>query len=136
MRKLREPDLPKTLLITDPNTLKYAEALNRELDGFRREINRFVGKAVINSPTEDVTLTAEDDIVLANGTFTVTVPLALDTKGRVYYIKNIGTGTITVSGSNSETIDGETTVDMATQYDVIAITSDNTEWWIITRYIQ
>lgn len=131
MRNLRQPDLPDTHLITDPETLKYAKALNVELDGFRREINKYVGKVVTTSLTAATTLTASDDVVLASGTFTITLPIVASTAGKTYFIKNIGTGTITIDGASTETIDGETTITLSSQYDFVVITSDGSEWHII-----
>ncbi len=77
------------------------------------------------------TLTASDVVVLADGTFTLTLPTAVGIAGKMYYIKNIGTGVITVDGDGSETIDGGATAVLTDQYTAITIISDNTEWWIL-----
>ncbi len=51
--------------------------------------------------------------------------------GRRLVIKNVGTGTITVDGSGSQTIDGATTKVLSSQYDVVELVSDGANWHII-----
>jgi hypothetical protein len=63
-------------------------------------------------------------------TFTVTLPTAVDIQGRIYNIKNSGTGTITVDGDGTETIDGALTQTLS-QYDGITVQSTNAGWIII-----
>jgi len=56
------------------------------------------------------------------GTFTVTLPAsASGDAGKEIRIKNMGTGTITVDGNASETIDDQTTIDLDTQYSSITL---------------
>ena len=43
-----------------------------------------------------------------SGTFTVTLPTAVGKAGRVYIIKNSGSGVTTVGTTSSQTIDGVT----------------------------
>jgi len=63
-------------------------------------------------------------------TFTVTLPTAVGIEGRVYSIKNTGTGTITVDGNAAETIDGALT-QLLSQWDNLKIMSNNANWIII-----
>ena len=62
--------------------------------------------------------------------FTVTLPTAVGISGRIYIIKNSGTGTITVDGNASETIDGAATVAL-TQYQKATIQSNGANWIVI-----
>jgi len=56
------------------------------------------------------------------GTFTVTLPAsASGDAGKEIRIKNMGTGTITVDGNASETIDGQTTIALDVQYSSITL---------------
>jgi hypothetical protein len=64
--------------------------------------------------------------------FTVSLPTAVGISGREYYIKNSGTGTITVDANGSENIDGASTVTLA-QYEAIGIVSNGANWIIISR---
>jgi hypothetical protein len=130
MRNLQSPHLPETKFLTDPNTLEYAKALNVELDNLRRDLNRYVSRVVLSSITEATTLDANDEVVLCSGTFTVTLPPVASSEGKLYFIKNIGSGTITIDGNESETID-EATTKVLYQYESKQAVSDGTEWWII-----
>jgi hypothetical protein len=84
----------------------------------------------VTTQTTTYTATSTDTVILCNGTFTVTLPAAASSIGKIYVIKNIGTGIITVDGSASETIDDETT-QILHSYSCMDIVCDGTEWWII-----
>lgn len=130
MREVLISNLPDTRSLTDPATLEYGRLLNVELDNFNRNLNRYASKPVVSTATEARTLTADDELVLCSGTFTLTLPPAVSSEGKPYHIKNIGTGVITVDGDGSETIDKATTIKLI-QHEVIWIVSDATEWWIL-----
>lgn len=70
-----------------------------------------------------------DWMILCNGTFTVTLTNANAAAGQAYRIKNIGTGSITVSPSSGN-IDGAASTTLASQYTSIDVTFDGTNWWI------
>jgi len=80
--------------------------------------------------TSGYTVVAADVAILCSGTFTVTLPTAVGITGKNYYIKNIGSGTITVEGDGIETIDEALTVSLI-QHETINVVSDNSEWWIL-----
>lgn len=83
--------------------------------------------------TANYVLTANDYCInCTSGTFTVTLPPAATAgAGRVYVVKNSGTGSITVDGDGAETIDGAATYLIATQYASITLISTGTGWIII-----
>lgn len=85
----------------------------------------------ITSETSTYTALRTDHTILCNGTFTVTLPTASTVKNIMYNIKNIGTGTITVDGAGSETIDGGTTAVLSSQFACITVQSDGSNWHII-----
>ena len=85
----------------------------------------------IVTKTGAYTLTSDDVVVLANGTFTLTLPTAVGISGKMYDIKNIGTGTVTVDGDGTETIDDGLTAVMSVRYEAITIISDGSNWNII-----
>ena len=90
--------------------------------------------ANLTSQTGTYTALTSDHTILCgsgNETFTVTLPAASGVSGIIYNIKNIGTGTITVDGADSETIDGATTQVISTQYDSITIQCDGSNWHIL-----
>ena len=69
------------------------------------------------------------DIVLMNGTYTVTLngsPSAND----IVNIKNIGTGTVTIAG-NGNTIDGDANIYLYSQYESVCLVSDGSNWFMI-----
>lgn len=62
----------------------------------------------VRTVTSTAVMTTSDYLLRCNGTFNVTLPSTTGS-GRPYYIKNIGTGTITVVPSGSgDLIDGQT----------------------------
>lgn len=85
--------------------------------------------AAIATKTGAYTMTALDGVILANGTFTVTLP-PVSSSGIRYTVKNIGTGTVTVSPA-SGTIDGAASKSLAVQYATVDVVSDGTNWFTV-----
>lgn len=79
------------------------------------------------------TITGTDWMVdCTANTFTITLPSASTVgAGKQFVVKNSGTGTITVDGNGSETIDGGLTAVLSTQYESITIVSDGSNYKII-----
>ena len=50
--------------------------------------------------------------------------------GKVYYIKTTTADTITINTTSSQTIDGELSVEIATQYAALMLISDGSNWYI------
>ncbi len=76
-------------------------------------------------------LTASDyQIECTANSFTLTLPTAVGIAGRVYSIKNSGSGTITVDGDGTETIDEELT-QLLNQFDNLKIMSNGANWIVI-----
>jgi hypothetical protein len=73
-----------------------------------------------------------DTILVTTGNTdrTITLPTAVDNSGRKLTIKKVdsGTGTVTVDGEGSETIDGATTKVLSAQYTSLAIQCDGSAW--------
>lgn len=84
----------------------------------------------ITSATANYTLTLEDQLVLCNGNFTVTLPAAASAKYKGYKIKNIGSSVVALDGNGAETID-EVSTKYVEQYETLDVISDGTEWWSI-----
>jgi hypothetical protein len=81
--------------------------------------------------TATYTATAADyTIDCTANTFTVTLPTAVGITGRIYVIKNTGTGVITVDGNSTETIDGQLTQTL-NQWNTLKIQSNGSSGWII-----
>ena len=81
--------------------------------------------------TTTYVLTVADDAVVCNSitAFTVTLPVATGS-GRVFKIKNINTGTVTVDGDSSDTIDADSTV-LLGQWDSVQLVDYAANKWII-----
>jgi hypothetical protein len=65
-------------------------------------------------------------------TFAVTLPTAASITGRVYIIKNTGTGIITVDTTSSQTIDGYATMTLSATNAVITLISNGAHWLILS----
>lgn len=92
-----------------------------------------VSVPLLNVRTETTTYTtvATDDAILCNGTFTINLVTASGNTGKVFQIKNIGTGVCTIDASSTQTIDGELTQVLSTQYSSITIISNGSNWLIL-----
>lgn len=92
--------------------------------GITRSVN-------VISTTQTAGSTATTDYVyLVSGTTTITMPTAVGNTNR-YTIKNVGTNTITINTTSSQTIDGSTSITMAVRYTALDVISDGTNWNII-----
>jgi hypothetical protein len=85
----------------------------------------------IVTKTATYAMTVADQVVLANGTFTVTLPDPTVHAGETHTVKNTGSGTVTVAPHAAETIDGHSTISLATQYEGVTVASDGTNWFVI-----
>lgn len=96
-----------------------------------------------NSQSSSYTTTKDDfnKIVLADasgGAFTVTLlDAATAGDGFVLAIKKTDSSTnfVTIDGDGSETIDGETSIDLTSQYDSVVLECDGSNWHIKTEAI-
>lgn len=81
----------------------------------------------------DYTMNLFNVIQIINGTVTITLPDLL-TAGRnlKYTFKHVGAAnTITIVPTGLQRIDGQTSVVLSTQYEVLTILSSNNNWYII-----
>lgn len=67
----------------------------------------------ITNATANYAITSADEYIRCDGTFTVTLPPATGS-GEVYFIANVGTGTITVAVTGSDTVNGTTPLTIPT----------------------
>lgn len=91
-----------------------------------------IAPAVLNyAQFETVTGThtaGEKPFIYADGTFTITLPPAAVSAGRYLTIANIGTGTVTVDGNGSETINGSLTHALSVQYATVRMHCNGVGW--------
>jgi Pectate lyase superfamily protein/Major tropism determinant N-terminal domain len=76
-------------------------------------------------------LATDYTINCTSGTFTTTLPTAIGITGRVYNIKNSGTGVITIATTSAQTIDGSTTAVLSVQYTSLNVQSNGANWIIL-----
>jgi hypothetical protein len=77
------------------------------------------------------------DTVLANGTFTVTLPLVdtpVSNMAKEIVVKNSGVGTITVAQSGTETIDGSTANVVLSSHTSVWLVANVAGWFILAGY--
>jgi len=109
--------------------------LNRCFDAANNRLSTSGGGSsgsvtVIETQTGAYALLSTDYFVPASGNFAVTLPAATGT-GKVYVVKNVGTGTITLTPTGADTIDGETTIPMTTQYESVEVVDAASASWLI-----
>jgi len=61
----------------------------------------------------------------------VTLPTAVGRSGKVFKIKNTGSGVITVATTSAQTIDGSTTYLLQVQYQSLTVESDGSNWQVV-----
>lgn len=85
----------------------------------------------VATKTTTYVLTDADECVVCNSTsaFTVTLPVATGS-GRWYAVKNISTGTVTVDGNSSDTIDGSASVNLM-QWEAVQLVDYAANKWVI-----
>lgn len=92
------------------------------------EIGPLAATAVPAVTSQSAAYTAgNNQIVLANGTFTVTLPAPVANAQVV--VKNTGTGTITVS--STALIDGASTAVLGQRYASLTVVSDGTTFFVV-----
>jgi len=86
--------------------------------------------SLINTAVATTFATPNETINCTANTFTVNLPTAVGIQGTTYTLVNSGTGTITLDPNGTETINGNTTIDLV-QYVSRTVQSDGTNWIII-----
>ena len=117
--------------------VRYAtqEEANR---AFANAINNLISAGdtnTVKSPTADFTVGYEAGIYLVDATsaaVAVTLPPAASYKNKSFHIKKIdgSVNGITVTPNGSETIDGNASIAINTQYESYRLSSDGSNWYI------
>lgn len=116
-----------TLTFADNNTTKKAEITIAATGGSGSGIVRSINS--ISADTTAAAVATTDYVYLVSGTTTLTLPDAT-TNTNLYTIKNVGTGTVTVATTSSQTIDGALTQVMPVKFTSIDVISDTANWGI------
>lgn len=83
--------------------------------------------------TANYTIATTDTVIdCTSNSFDLTLPTAVGISGKVYYLKNSGTGTITLKTTSSQTIDGQASGAITLiQYESYTVQSNGANWIII-----
>jgi hypothetical protein len=105
------------------------------LDELRINGVLFAGVAEPVTVTGDYTVLSSDSMVLvdaSSGPITITLPLVSTVAGETFTVKKIDSSAnaVTIDGSASETIDGETTKVLTNQWWALTMNSNSTAWFI------
>jgi hypothetical protein len=90
----------------------------------------------IKTVQENTSITLNDEVIFVNVTTTValTLPNVKDAQNKLFTVKNIGTGTVRIQPSGSETIDGQSYLTLNVKNQTVTIISDGSNWYIIGYY--
>ena len=89
--------------------------------------SRTISTVTVSSVLVDTAST--DIVVLANGGVQLTLPTAVSNTN-LYTVKNIGTSSVLIGTTASQTVDGDSTIIMPVRYTAVDIISDNSNWHI------
>jgi hypothetical protein len=106
-----------------------------ESTGWKRVLNEDdLIVAPYTTKTATYTATASDSTIEFNTASAVTLnlPTAVGISGKIYFIKNINTGIVTVDANSTQTIDGQLTRTLA-RYESLRIQSNGSNWVIIGK---
>lgn len=84
----------------------------------------------IATKTGAYTATETDEVLLCNGTFTLTLPAAASNTRRRYSVRNTGAGTVTIDPNAAELINGAVTLAL-TGGQFVTIVCDGSAWFTI-----
>lgn len=106
--------------------------LTQIINSFAYTLNQFSDGYIYPSTSVTGTYNANvgDTIILASGTFTVTLPDPAKCKNKRFSVKNIGVGTITIAGI-SGTIDLAANVALSVTMESVDLVSDGNNYWIV-----
>lgn len=153
-------DSPISRTNYSPNQLLTSTSLNSQLNTVYDRVNDLDGVFIkdntitkakltdgaipnvnLTTSTSSYTVTESDNVNLANatsGAIVYTLPTAIGNDGLTFYFKKTDSSvnTVTIDGSGVETIDGETTKILYSQYDSLKIVSDGTNWIVLENGIK
>lgn len=84
----------------------------------------------VSAPTTLGSTPNTDYVYYVSGTTTVTLPTAVGNTNR-YTVKNVGSGTVTIATTSSQTIDGSSSASLPVQYTSLDLVSDGANWNVV-----
>lgn len=113
-----------SITYTNNETTKYTDitiAATGGGGGIVREVN------VISTNTNAGDTAGIDYVYVVSGTTTVTLPTAVGNTN-LYTIKNVGAGVILITTTGGQTIDGDASLSLVTQFTSVDLISDGSNW--------
>lgn len=101
----------------------------KQLEDLLRDVAS--GSLVMRSVTTSGPVLDSDDVIVADGTVTVTLPLAGNSVGRPITVKNVGAGTVTVSATGGDLIDGAATYPLVLAFESVSVVGAAAGQWVI-----
>ncbi len=139
-------------LLNNSSVLVFTETSRLKLSSTTSPYSSFdiknypTGEFIINNGLVVRTTTVSSNTTLGSGHYivfvdasggsrTITLPSASSLRGRQYIIKKIDSSSnaVIISPQSGQTIDGQSSLSLTTQYECVTIVSDGTNWQIITR---
>lgn len=112
----------------------------RDSSGIETQLLSGAAGTLYSEKSADYTILDNDNIRTVGMTTgstnrTVTLPTVADNTSRIITVKKVdsGTGTVTIDGEGSETIDGALTVVLTPQFDSVTVQSSGTDWKILVH---
>lgn len=97
-------------------------------------ISGTITHSTIIKKVADYTATIDDSVILCSSQSAITIdlPAVAGATGKILNIKNLGTGTVYISGSDAtELIDKEKGQYLDTQYENLTVVCDSLDWYIL-----
>lgn len=92
--------------------------------------------AVTSQATTYAILTSDETVICSGASFTATLPTASGVTGKTYKIVHNDSDLsriYTIATTSSQTINGVTTAKICTQYEILSVQSDGSNWIIVDR---
>ncbi len=94
------------------------------------------GSQTVSTKSTSYTAASTDGCLLCDaslGGFTITLPTAVGSSGKVFNVKKIDSSAnvVTIAAATGQTIDGQSTRAIASPYDSYTVLSDGSNWWIV-----
>lgn len=114
----------------------HSEHDSVELPITAKHLDDITNRFAIVEKDQAYTATASDNKILvdaAGGSITISLPAVEDNSELEYIIKKVDSSSnpVIIDADSHETIDGEETVELTSQYSFIEVACDGTEWHII-----
>lgn len=84
----------------------------------------------VATKTTTYTMTNSDDVLLLNGSFTLTLQAASTATSKAFYLTNIGTSNVTLTPNGADTIHAETSQSLPPSVSIILISNGSNGWYI------